>query len=691
MAPGRSQEPHSTPGPSAPSRSGFPRPFEHRVVHQDKLTLDSTYFLPPAIPGASEMTSTLPMTTRHPLSGALLILALLVLLLLASCGDSDAPTGTDTPAGHPTADTSAADAPDAAADDSAGDSKDQAPTTPDATPTPLPDTVTVATPDKPLVSMEIVEDFSEEVANEMLGFADKLRRRDFAAAADWLAPDFVGQALWGLESAGPESLPLDATQTDYLRDSAPTVGRAGFLAALKSVLGPWERVEYAQWKVKGAEFQVGKPRWGRIKYRVTFLGLAEGGGPRSVVAWGYGRQEFRNGKWMLTQFELTSLTEQERAAPLFTDVSASAGVAHAGIRFGQDGNKSFAWNGVAAGDVNGDGLVDLFVPSLPRNFLYLGQSDGGFKEAAAERGVAQPAGGTGAVFFDWDDDGDPDLAVADVGWREQDGELRGNPLRLYQNDGRGSFTERGAAVGFDALCNAYSLSVLDDTLDGKLDVFVSNYGRVADEPNNSWTDASNGMSNILLRNQGGRRFQDATVAAGLTDSRWTYASASADYDLDGDQDIYVANDYARNILWENQGDGGFEDAAEELGVSDLGNGMGTAWGDLDNDGMLDLYVANMSSTAGNRILGRLATKDGRSTKDLLKMAGGNSIFLCVPGEHEGDDEGGDEPTFDRVPPSEGGVGASWAWSPALADLDLDGHLDVFCANGFVTGDTAADT
>ncbi len=559
----------------------------------------------------------------------------------------------------------------------------------------LPDSVTVAVPDTPLVHMELVEDLSEEVANEMLGFADKLRRRDFTAAADWLAPDFVGHALVGLSPDSTDSLPLDATRTAYLRDSAPIVGRADFLAGLKSVIGPWERVEYAQWKVKGAEFQIGKPRWGRIKYRITFLGSSEDGGPRSLVAWGYGRQVFLNGAWKLQAFELTSLTEEQRAAPLFTDVSATAGVAHAGIRFGQAGNNSFAWNGAAAGDVNGDGLVDLFLPSHPANFLYVARAEGGFSNEADSRGVDKPAGGTGPVFFDWDNDGDQDLALADVGWTDRDGSVKGNPLRLYVNDGSGQFTERGAEFGFNALCYGYSLTALDHTLDGALDLFVSNYGRVAGEPNNSWTDASNGMSNMLFQNTAGTGFTDVTVDAGLTDTRWTYAAAAADQDLDGDQDIYVANDYARNIFWQNQGDGSFRDAANDEGISDLGNGMGTAWGDLDNDGQLDLYVANMSSTAGNRILGRLEKQDDGETQDLLKMAGGNSIFLgntsLSPEPESGDDVVGVGRNFERVPKTQGGVGASWAWSPAVADLNLDGCLDLFCANGFVTGDTAADT
>ena len=112
--------------------------------------------------------------------------------------------------------------------------------------------------------------------------------------------------------------------------------------------------------------------------------------------------------------------------------------------------------------------------------------------------------------------------------------------------------------------------------------------------------------------------------------------------------------------------------------------MGAAWGDLDTDGELDLYVSNMSSTAGNRILKRLVQKDD-TWKNLHKLAAGNTIFLRDSGADEG------TPGFGLCPKERGGIGGSWAWSPALADLDLDGRLDVYCCSGFVTGDTPADT
>ena len=546
------------------------------------------------------------------------------------------------------------------------------------------DGLTIESPTRPVVDLTEVENLSEAVANEFLDFSDALRRREFEKASGWVAEDFAGHAVAGLAIKTEEALPLGARSITSDCESAPTVDREEFLAGFAEILGPWQRVEQVLFKVKGAEFQAAARMWGKIRFKITALGTGEDGGPRAVTMWANAKVAKLGGRWGLQRFQLESKTVLARPAPLFREVATSAGVAQTGIRFGKPGNQNFAWNGLAAGDVDGDGHFDVFVPKSPKSQLYMSQAEGTpFRDEAEARGLTGQDGGTGAVFFDADGDGDQDLAVGGVAWRTPAGGVAGTPLHLYMNDGSGKFTEEGLARGFGDPQHAYSLVVFDTENDGQLDVYVTNYGRVEAEPNDSWVDARNGTPDALYVNQGQGRFKEMAAERGLRDTRWSYAAAAADFDEDGDQDIYVANDYGTNSLWRNTGSGSFEDVAAELGVDDLGNGMGCAWGDLNADGLLDLYVVNMSSTAGRRILGRLGSKDERWAA-LSKMAAGNSIFIA-----ERDAQG--QVTFERLPSQMGGIGASWAWSTALIDIDLDGLLDIYCCNGYVTGDTAADT
>lgn len=566
-----------------------------------------------------------------------------------------------------------------------------------------PEDLVIPDPDRPHVSVEFVETESEAVADRLLAFSDKLRKREYGALRDFFTDDFAGSPLdaWPQKAASPEDWPLGIVREEYDVSGQVTpldqvfdrvLDRAGFEASLHMLIGGWSRVESVLWKVKGAEFQKGVRSWGKVRLKLHLLGEQPGGAMVAIHGWADARVTNRGGKYRLDRFRLTELGQETRSSRMFSEVAAATGLAHTWTRFGTAGNQSFHWNGAAAGDVDADGDWDLFVPSDGKNFLYLAQPDGTWAESAAASGVAGPAEGTGAIFFDCDRDGDQDLMVGHVGWREPDGSAGGERIRLYLNDGEGRFTEfQGGgfgASGFDKAFVAYTLTAFDYDGDGWLDVHICGYGRVEVEHNDSWIEATNGSPNGLLRCLGKSEdgvflgFEEAAETAGIVDSRWSYAAAASDVDLDGDIDLFVANDYGSNRLWVNQGDGTFKDGAESMGVADRGNGMGAAFGDLTSDGRPDLYIANMSSTAGNRILGRLSGDIDPDTHAMLKkLAAGNSIFTAAA----------DGRGFDRLPREKGGIGANWAWSTALADLDLDGDLDVFCSNGFVTGKLPFDT
>jgi len=543
----------------------------------------------------------------------------------------------------------------------------------------LPRGFPIATPAQPVLPMDLREDYSDEIVQSLLPFSERLRARDGEGAIAWLSPRFAGHTL---SAAGGETtdLGLGATLTRDAIGARPVLDRTGFIASIDERLRDWRRIDEVHWEVVSAEFQQGRPLWGRAVLDFAFLGAGPKGEPRSIRGRGTALVAKRGGSWTLEGFELSSLEERSRPAPIFTEVTAASGLSAQGVRWGRPPNVDFSWNGAAVADVNGDGLWDIFLPSRPRNFLYVARPDGGFVDEAEARGVGVPGGGTGAVFFDFDNDGDLDLAVANDSHLRRDGALDGGPLRFYRHEGAGDawrFREVGREVGFDDVTHAYSLVVFDYDGDGYLDVFVVNYAPERSVFPDAWIDARNGTADLLYHNLGGRRFEEVAERAGVADRRWGYAAAAADYDRDGHPDLYVANDFGLNALWRNEGNGTFTDVAGAAGSLDRGFGMSVAWGDLDNDGRLDLYVSNMSSVEGSRILDRLSVRSP-SVDALRKMAAGNSILLFRDGR------------FEASPASRGGVDCAWAWGALPLDLDLDGRLDIFCTNGYITGRESGD-
>jgi len=274
----------------------------------------------------------------------------------------------------------------------------------------------------------------------------------------------------------------------------------------------------------------------------------------------------------------------------FTDVTEKAGVP--GNAYGM---------GVAVGDYNNDGFPDLYVTQYPRNILYRNNGDGTFTDVTEKAGVAASGWSSSAVWFDYDNDGRLDLFVCQFG--EFDASLacaaeaggprhycdprvlKPRPSWLFHNNGDGTFTDVSKATGIaEHLGKAWGAVATDLNNDGKLDLFVAN----------------DTVSNFLYMNKGGS-FEETGLVSEVAYSADGRARSgmgvdSADFNEDGKMDLFVANiDEEVYSLYRNNGDGTFDDMAMPQGIGMATRWM-SGWGlkffDYDNDGNLDVILAN---------------------------------------------------------------------------------------------------
>ncbi len=335
-----------------------------------------------------------------------------------------------------------------------------------------------------------------------------------------------------------------------------------------------------------------------------------------------------------------------------------------------------AGHGIALGDVNGDGLDDIYLcqsPGLP-NLLLIQQPDGTVKDIAEQANVNWLEGTRAALLSDLDNDGDQDLVA-----------VLGHKVVIQENNGRGIFKLRAVVSSRSSL---FSINAIDYDNDQDLDLYICGYTLNGSDLNDIFAnpmpfhDAENGAPNVMLENLGGWDFRDVTKKLGFDDTtRFSYASTWDDFDNDGDLDCYVANDFGRNNLYLNE-NGKFRNIAEEAAVQDIGPGMSACWGDYNNDGKPDLYVSNMFSSAGNRITTQQQFKTGideEQKKIFQRHARGNSLF-----ENAGDG------TFKDQSVEMGVTLGRWAWGSLFVDLNNDGWEDIYVTNGFITADDNND-
>jgi enediyne biosynthesis protein E4 len=393
-------------------------------------------------------------------------------------------------------------------------------------------------------------------------------------------------------------------------------------------------------------------------------------------------------------------------AQVFHDFQFADRVADSGITFRHrivdDAGKTYKaahydhGNGLAAADVDGDGLVDIyFVNQVGGNQLWRNTGGGKFENITSAAGVAVPDRvSVSASFGDIDNDGDADLYVTTV---------RAGNL-LFENDGKGRFSDITVAAGLGYRGHSSSGVFFDYDRDGRLDLFLVNVGRYTTD-----TVAGDGYKfyvafedafaghlkperaerSILYRNAGGNRFADVSKAAGLVDLSWTGDASVIDGNDDGWPDLYLTNMQGEDQYYENAAA-----SARTSGPADPRTSgrrflkksralfPRTSWGsmgikvfDFNNDGRLDLFVTDMHSdmsqpTGPERDLLKSEMKWPVSFRGTGKTSiWGNSFFLK-------DGPGRYREVSDAV-----GAESYCPWGPSVGDLNADGYDDVFIAAG----------
>lgn len=352
----------------------------------------------------------------------------------------------------------------------------------------------------------------------------------------------------------------------------------------------------------------------------------------------------------------------------FVDVTHDAGIhwTHTDGRSGQKYCMEMLGSGAAFFDYDADGDPDLYFVNgaslpgynpeeLPTNCLYQNNGDGTFIDVTEKSGVGDIGYGHGCAVGDYNNDGYLDLYVTNYGKN-----------CLYRNNGDGTFTDVTDEAGVAEPRWSTSCAFADYDKDGNLDLYVVNY-IVYSIDENPWCglqdkgirgycepDNFTAQSDTLYRNNGDGTFADVTLTTGIyNDTGKGLGVVWGDYDNDGAIDIYVANDSTENLFYHNQGDGTFSEVGFMIGVavSENGaaeNGMGTAFGDWDNDGWLDLTVTNYAEQT-------------------------NTLY-----HNDGDGFFTDVTTATKTAK----ITYSYlGWATTFFDYDNDGYGDVFVANG----------
>lgn len=538
-----------------------------------------------------------------------------------------------------------------------------------------------------LVDPQAAGSLSELQAGELERLLDELAGELVSGnlnLGEKIAPEFQGTSL----SPATEELTHSKGVLRTFR-GIPTTEKSVNANSLGSefdtLLSDYESVDWAKFKVVGIEPQGQQAAKATLLFQLA--GVTPGGHRQQMRAeWDSEWRQSPEGRWSLTGIQAGFSERSLASVGAFEDISEAAfgrnASFHRQLKFGTEiwrtrmdaasGMDVYGQQGLAVGDYDGDGLEDFYLtqPGGLPNRLFRNLGNGRFADMSAKAGLDALDGSSAALFADIDNNGTQDLIVI---------LSTGQPL-LFLNGGSGVFqlSRKGFPMGVKP--GAVGGCLGDYDLDGFLDLYVTAYlwPNAASQLPRPYYDATNGPPNVLYRNLGDGTFQDVTSDTGLekNNDRFSHACTWGDYDQDGLPDLFVANDFGRKNLYRNLGSGRFRDVTAETRIEDAGAGMSVALGDYDGDGLEDVYFGNMWSSAGRRVTAQREFKSDSpdAPKAIYRRhARGNSLFRS------------ERSRFEDVTIRSGVEMGRWAWCSDFVDFDNDGNLDLYIVNGFVTG------
>lgn len=370
----------------------------------------------------------------------------------------------------------------------------------------------------------------------------------------------------------------------------------------------------------------------------------------------------------------------------FTDKVKESGITFVN-RAVEDEKKSYRpchydhGNGIVVADIDGNGLYDIyFVNQVGGNQLWKNLGGGKFKNITEEAGVALADRiCIGAAFADIDNNGHPDLFVTTV---------RGGNV-LFKNDGHGHFTDISKEAGVDLVAHSSGAIFFDYDNDGLLDLLVCNVGRYTSNekgPDGEYIGLPDSFHGhmfpdrfeypVLYKNLGNSRFKDVTAEVGLHPRGWCGDASFADLNGDGRPDLFLLNMMGHSHYYENIDGKTFVDKTEQYFPRTPFGSMGLAFLDYDNDGRPDLFITDMHSDMFEESSPDRETLKAAAHPPDAMLGGPAATFILGNALYHNDGNSKFEEVSDRM-----GAENYWPWGPSVGDINADGWDDIFVPSG----------